>query len=140
MKGNGDPGIQRLTRYPNIMPVKLQGVYDNEKADQSLSWYHKRNLTLYLVNNRQESYYFPGNAVLQGSINPQSSGLAPATTVVTNPSWIIRAVNLRGQARYRPWLQWLVLGWRIDDYYLAFANPANDGGAQLLSINLEGPN
>jgi hypothetical protein len=137
MKGNGDPGRQRLTRYPNNMPVKLQGVYDTEKADRSLSWYHKRNLTLYLVNNRQNGpYYFPGNAFSQGTINPQSGGLAPATTVVTNPSWIMCTVSLRGQARYR--FNRDYNGWCWDGATTtatwAFANPANGGGVPTMRL------
>lgn len=51
---------QRYTRYPQDMPLNINSP---QQGDRSLSWYHKRNFTLYLVNNRINGpYYFPGTS------------------------------------------------------------------------------
>jgi len=79
-----------------------------EKHDRSLSWYHKRNFTLYLQNNPTlggQPALFAGSQFTSGAIfakkNKDAVDRDPATTIVSNAAWIICAVSLRGQERYR---------------------------------------
>ncbi|KAF2489708.1 hypothetical protein BU16DRAFT_566807 [Lophium mytilinum] len=70
-------------------------------ADRSLSWYHKRNFTLCLKNNKLSgTSSFAETTFPTGTLFPGSAG-SSATTVIGNTPWIICAVNLRGQDRYR---------------------------------------
>lgn len=127
MTKGGDPGRQRLTRYANDQPVKLEGVSNTEKDDRSLSWYHRRNFTLFLVNNRLNGpFSFPGNAFTAGRIN----GDGAAVTTVNNAAWIMCAVSLRGQARFRFLRDYN--GWCWDGVSRSqawrFANPSGQAG------------
>jgi hypothetical protein len=59
--------------------------------------FHKRNFTLYLVNNGLGgTSSFPGNDFQSGQLG-QSGG----NKVVGDAAWIMCAVSLRGQARYK---------------------------------------
>jgi hypothetical protein len=95
--GNKD-GRQRLTQYPSQRPYLIH--QDNIGNDR-MDWYHKRNFTLFLVNNVPGGQAnFPGNAFSSGEVGIGSKK-PPITTVVTDAAWIMCAVSLRGQARFK---------------------------------------
>lgn len=125
---SGQTARQRYTRYPQDMPLKINSVH---KDDHSLSWYHKRNFTLYLVNNRINGpYYFPGNSFTQGTINTKGDGTAPAVNTVNNAAWIMCAVSLRGQSRFRftrGYNGWCWDGTSTEQTW-QFANPSQNAG------------
>lgn len=71
-----------------------------ELANRKLSWFHKRNFTLHLVNNGPSTpAQFPENAFASGTL--VAGDYPPATTVVGNAAWIMCAVSLRGQERFK---------------------------------------
>jgi hypothetical protein len=98
-QGGGNPGRQRLTEYPNARPYRINGQQqDNDRLDM----YHKRNFTLFLVNNDNTGQAsFPGNDFSSGELG--KGRVRPATSTVSNANagWIICAVSLRGQARFK---------------------------------------
>lgn len=92
-------GRQRLSRYLTDQPVPLSGQDADEKADRSLSWYHKRNFTMYLVNNDGHiAAAFPGHTSATGTL---VSNTGAQNTNLNDATWIICAISLRGQQRYR---------------------------------------
>jgi hypothetical protein len=94
----GNLGRQRLTEYPSRRPFLIHG---ENSQNNRVDWYHKRNFTLFLVNNAPGAQSdFPGNAFSSGE-NGVGSKKPIATTVVTDAAWIMCAVSLRGQARYK---------------------------------------
>jgi hypothetical protein len=91
-EGNGDPGRQRLTTYPNRRPYLIHG---ENTANDHIDWYHKRNFTLVLVNAQAGQTAFGGETFSTGQ------RIDTATTPITSAAWIMCAVSLRGQARYK---------------------------------------
>lgn len=94
-KEHGDPGRQRLTEYPDTRPYLRHG--ENSGNDHE-DWYHKRNFTLFLVNANANNVNLPGSNFASGSIDKSAK---PATTTVTGTAWIMCAVSLRGQQRFK---------------------------------------
>jgi hypothetical protein len=93
-----NPGRQRLTEYPSKRPYLIHG--DNIKKDHE-DWYHKRNFTLFLVNNAPGAQAdFPGNAFSASNIIDGTKN-RPVTTTITEAAWIMCAVSLRGQTRFK---------------------------------------
>jgi hypothetical protein len=94
----GNPGRQRTAEYPSRRPYLIHG---ENAGDDHLDWYHKRNFTLFLVNNAPGAQAdFPGNVFSSANIIP-GTRKRPVTTVITDAAWIMCAVSLRGQARYK---------------------------------------
>ncbi|KAI0439807.1 hypothetical protein F4803DRAFT_568057 [Xylaria telfairii] len=97
----GDTGRQRLTRYENDQPKSLSGQNADEQADRKLSWFHKRNFTLHLVtNDGTGAATFPNGDFSSGSLFPGDAG-TPVVNTVNDAAWIMCAVSLRGQERYK---------------------------------------
>ncbi|KAI6080959.1 hypothetical protein F4821DRAFT_265394 [Hypoxylon rubiginosum] len=95
----GDPGRQRLSLYDTDQPLTYSPI-PQELANRKLSWFHKRNFTLHLVNNGPSTpAQFPENAFASGTL--VAGDYPPATTVVGNAAWIMCAVSLRGQERFK---------------------------------------
>ncbi|KAI0197886.1 hypothetical protein F4808DRAFT_473454 [Astrocystis sublimbata] len=98
---HGDSGRQRLTRYDSDQPKSLSGQNSDEQPDRSLSWFHKRNFTLHLISNAVgQPASFPSNDFSAGTLFPGRAG-TPFTTTVNDAAWILCAINLRGQERFR---------------------------------------
>jgi hypothetical protein len=96
-KEHGDPGRQRLTQYAGTRPYLRHG---ENSADDHRDWYHKRNFTLILVNANANNVNFPGSNFASGSIpNPKSP--QPVTTIISGSTWIMCAVSVRGQQRFK---------------------------------------
>jgi hypothetical protein len=97
-KGDANPGRRRLTLYPARRPYRING---QEQNNDCVDWYHKRNLTLFFVNNEiSRKASFPGNDFSNGEFGMARGGVRPVTNTITNAAWIVCAVSLRGQARY----------------------------------------
>jgi hypothetical protein len=89
---------QVIYKYPSRRPYLMHG--ENRGKDHE-DWKHKRNFTLFLVNNVPGGQAdFPGNAFSASNIIPGTNNV-PVTTVITDAAWIMCAVSLRGQARYK---------------------------------------
>jgi hypothetical protein len=74
-----------------------------EKANRRLSWYHKRNFTLHLVDNAVGGQVnFPDNQFQTGSLFTTGKGRVPAGGgTLTDGAFVICAISLRGQDRFR---------------------------------------
>lgn len=68
-----------------------------QKGDRTIDFYHKRNFTLHLVNNVVGTAAdFAGSGFQSGTLPNKDP-----TETVTEAAWIMCAVSLRGQKRYK---------------------------------------
>lgn len=132
MTEGGDNGRQRLTKYDDEMPLKLESNL-NLQGERKLSWYHKRNYTLHLVSNPLIGpAHFPPDGFSRGTISTEQTGdHHPGTDTVSNAAWIMCAVNLQGQARYKFSGQFNAYCW--DGQYTRQAIAA--GGVVILKMH-----
>ncbi|KAF7176523.1 hypothetical protein CNMCM7691_002841 [Aspergillus felis] len=104
---SGLAGRQRLSTYgqtavPKVFVPGLSQA-DRESPD-NLSYYHKRNFTLFLSYpraNQNPDGQWPDQSFSSGLITGGSSTNDPVTTTVGSSTWVICAVNTMGQQRYR---------------------------------------
>ncbi|KAJ2980520.1 hypothetical protein NUW58_g6925 [Xylaria curta] len=93
-KAKGDPGRQRLTEYNDNHPNTF-GQNADDQANLKLSWFHKRNYTLQLVTpDAGGAVTFPVTGYTSGVLNNKGTSLNSA-------AWIVCAISLRGQERFR---------------------------------------
>ncbi|PKY05235.1 hypothetical protein P168DRAFT_310631 [Aspergillus campestris IBT 28561] len=104
---NGLASRQRLSSYPADVPIPKVFVPGLSQADvddpANLSYYHKRNFTLFLTyprNNEQPDAQWPDQAFTDGTITGKGK-TPPATDTVASSTQVICAVNTMGQQRYR---------------------------------------
>jgi hypothetical protein len=103
----GLAGRQRLSSYRQTSVPKtfVPGYSQADRDDpDNLSYYHKRNFTLFLSYPRagqNPDSQWPDQDFSSGRITGDSRTNAPVTTTVGSSTWVICAVNTMGQQRYR---------------------------------------
>lgn len=102
---SGLAGRQRLSSYPTDVPkTYVPGLSQADRDDpENLSYYHKRNFTLFLSYPRigqQPDAQWPDQSFTDGTITGKGKK-PPMTSTVGSSTWVICAVNTMGQQRYR---------------------------------------
>ncbi|RLL93598.1 hypothetical protein CFD26_101115 [Aspergillus turcosus] len=100
-------GRQRLTSYGQtpVPKVFVPGMSQADRDDvDNLSYYHKRNFTVFLSYPREgqnPNGQWPDQAFDKGTITGDSEKNPPVTKTVGSSTWVVCAINTRGQQRYR---------------------------------------
>ncbi|EAU34904.1 conserved hypothetical protein [Aspergillus terreus NIH2624] len=104
---SGLGGRQRLSSYPSDVAVPKTFVPGLSQADrdspENLSYYHKRNFTLFLSyprDGQQPDAQWPNQDFKDGTFTGKGKP-PPVTTTVESSTWVICAVNTMGEQRYR---------------------------------------
>ncbi|KAL3435418.1 hypothetical protein BDV09DRAFT_185002 [Aspergillus tetrazonus] len=102
---NGLGGRQRLSSYPSDVPKAfVPGLSQADRdSPENLSYYHKRNFTLFLSyprDGQQPDSQWPDQPFTDGTFTGNGNP-RPATTTVGPSTWVICAVSTMGQERYR---------------------------------------